>query len=141
MKNRKIRVLLAFAVVAVLTFAIAFSFTASALITDAELTSGRAFEDGEGIQIGRDLDTMPRTYEAVVYVPADVDQKGAILSNFFPTGSVAHIDFSISMGGSDPIQARPTLDICDENGNRTVSSLINRTVTATFTPATLTVVR
>ena len=74
MKNKKLRVLLAFALVAVLTFAIAFSFTASALITDAELTAGRTFEDGEGIQIGKDLDKMPQTYEAVVYVPSGVTE-------------------------------------------------------------------
>ena len=116
MKNKKLRVLFTFALVAVMTFAIAFSFSASALITDAELTAGRAFEDGEAIQIGKDLTEMPRTYEAVVYVPADVDQHSAILSNYHPLGGIGHIDFAVRMGGG---QARPALDIIDQNNNRT----------------------
>ena len=86
-------------------------------ITDAPLTDGRSFEDGEGIQLGKELDTMPRTYEAVVYVPADVNEKGAIISNFYPLGNTPHIDFSIVKGGTN--EARPLLDITDVNNNRT----------------------
>lgn len=89
------------------------------LITDAPLTAGRSFEDGEGIQLGKDLDTMPRTYEAVVYVPSDVNQKGAILSNFYPLGNTPHIDFAIINGGTNGAEARPLLDITDVNNNRT----------------------
>ena len=92
---------------------------ADTLITDAPLTAGRSFEDGEGIQLGKDLDTMPRTYEAVVYVPADVNQKGAILSNFYPLGNTPHIDFAIINGGTNGAEARPLLDITDVNNNRT----------------------
>ena len=73
---------------------------ADTLITDAPLTAGRSFEDGEGIQLGKDLDTMPRTYEAVVYVPADVNEKGAIISNFYPLGETPHIDFAIVKSSS-----------------------------------------
>lgn len=94
MKNRKLRVLLALALAIVLTLAIAFSFSASALITDAELTAGRAFEDGEGIQIGKDLDRMPQTYEAVVYVPSGVTEPGAILSRKLIYGGFKSIKLS-----------------------------------------------
>ena len=91
---------------------------ADTLITDAPLTAGRSFEDGEGIQLGKNLDTMPRTYEAVVYVPSDVNEKGAIISNYYPLSNTPHIDFAIGIGGTES-EARPMLDITDLNNNRT----------------------
>lgn len=96
----------------------ALSISASGVITEATLDVSRSFRDGESIQIGKDLTEMPKTYEAVIYVPDDVTTKGAILSNFYPLGEVGRIDFSISIGGTNQ-EARPTLDITDQNNNRT----------------------
>ena len=97
---------------------IIFPALASSSLIKAELSAGRDFADGEGVQIGKDIDVMPQTYEAVVYVPSDVTERGAILSNYYPLGGVAHIDFEISIGGSNK-EARPVLDITDQNNNRT----------------------
>ena len=122
MNNKKRTLaLLACILVTVLVCVMAFSVSAGAsVITDAELTEGRAFVDGEGIQIGKDLTEMPRTYEAVVYVPSNVTERGAILSNNYAIGGACRIDFQIGMGGSGtPKQARPMLDITDQNNNRT----------------------
>ena len=88
----------------------------STLITDAPLSAGREFKDGEGIQLGKDIDKMPRTYEAVVYVPSDVTEKGAIISNYHPLGATSHIDFAVVISGQE---ARPILDITDDQNNRT----------------------
>ncbi len=102
-----------------LLLAISVSASASdSVITDASLSSGRAFDDGEGIQLGKELDKMPRTYEAVVYVPSDVNSKGAIISNYYPLSNTPHIDFAIGIGGTTS-EARPMLDITDVNNNRT----------------------
>ena len=117
-KQRKILCLFAFALIFSCIFAVLAFADSSTIITDAPLTAGRAFEDGEGIQLGKDLTEMPRTYEAVVYVPGDVMTKGAIISNYYPLGNTPHIDFSIGIGGTGN-EARPMLDITDENDNRT----------------------
>ncbi len=123
MKNNrhKLLVLITVMLVACLTatvFGIATAAASSEPITSAELTAGRTFTDGEGIQLGKNLNEMPRTYEAVVYVPQDVTQKGAIISNYYPLGDTPHIDFSIGIGGTNS-EARPMLDITDTNNNRT----------------------
>ena len=121
MKNKK-KILSALVLLfTVCLVAIAMVTTASAestLITDAPLTAGRSFEDGEGIQLGKELVDMPKTYEAVVYVPADVTEKGAIISNYHPLGSTLHIDFAVVIGGTAQ-EARPLIDITDQNNNRT----------------------
>lgn len=113
-----ISLLLVCAMLALTPIAIAIPTSAGSALTDAELNVGRTFEDGEGIQIGKDIDEMPRTYEAVVYVPSDVEERGAIISNYYPLSKVEHIDFSIVIGGSAK-EARPVLDITDQNNNRT----------------------
>ena len=121
MKAKKKILSVAVLLLTVCLVAIAMATTASAdstLITDAPLTAGRAFEDGEGIQLGKELTDMPKTYEAVVYVPSDVTEKGAIISNYHPLGSTLHIDFAIVIGGSAQ-EARPLIDITDQNNNRT----------------------
>ena len=121
MKAKKKILSVAVLLLTVCLVALAMVTTASAdstLITDAPLTAGRAFEDGEGIQLGKELTDMPKTYEAVVYVPSDVTEKGAIISNYHPLGSTLHIDFAIVIGGSAQ-EARPLIDITDQNNNRT----------------------
>lgn len=116
--KKKIGIIFGLALIAVMFCIFSLSISASTQITDAELTVGRSFEDSEAIQIGKDLTKMPKTYEAVVYVPADVTERGAIFSNYYPLGGVGHIDFSVTISGTNK-EARPVLDIIDQNNNRT----------------------
>ena len=115
-RSKKLSLILTTVAMSLLLCVFALSISASGVITESTLDVGRSFVDGEAIQIGKDLTEMPKTYEAVVYVPSDVTAKGAILSNYYPLGGVGHIDFLIGYGGG---QARPTLDITDQNNNRT----------------------
>ena len=117
-RSKKLSLILTTVAMSLLLCVFALSISASGVITEASLDAGRSFVDGEAIQIGKDLTEMPKTYEAVVYVPSDVTTKGAILSNYYPLGNVGHIDFAIGIGGTAK-EARPTLDITDQNNNRT----------------------
>ncbi|MBQ2737700.1 MAG: hypothetical protein IJF38_03345, partial [Clostridia bacterium] len=89
-------------------------------ITEADLTKGRSFADGEAIQLGKDLAEQPRTYEFVVYVPTDVDKRGSILSNFFPIGGASHIDLSIGSNGRPALDIKQQLNDTDSNRTQAV---------------------
>ena len=76
----------------IFTFASISASAEDVLITDAGLDKGRAFEERENLHLSKDLDQMPKTYEAVVYVPSDISTGGTILGNYINL-SKPHINF------------------------------------------------
>ena len=98
MKKRSFQVILCLAAVLVmlasLVFTVSFASTKEA-ITDEPLTSGRTFAEGEGLHISKDLDKMPKTYEAVINVPEGTKSWGTIFGNQLASG-VYNFNFQIN---------------------------------------------
>lgn len=95
----------------VCTFAvIGFAEDTAANITDAPLSAGRTFEEGEGLHISEDLKAMPKTYEAVVYVPS-TSAIGTIFGNYL-NATTPSFNFLINSSG------KPYLHITDQDGNQ-----------------------
>ena len=72
---------------------------------------GRGFSATERIYVQKKLEVMPKTYEALVYVPSD-NRSGVILGNY---GGSTCLNFEIHGSSSTP--RRPSIYITDANGN------------------------
>ena len=73
-------------------------------------SQGRGFSATEKIYVQKKLEVMPKTYEALIYVPAD-DRSGVILGNY---GGSTCVNFEIHGSSSNP--RRPSVYITDSTG-------------------------
>ena len=72
---------------------------------------GRAFTAADNLALVKDLDTQPKTYEAVFYAPSDVQRTGVFFGNFYDTNTPC-LNFEIHNNG------QPDVYIIDADGNK-----------------------
>ena len=109
-KKRKIIIVACLIAVLLAAFSIVFANAASgdAASIQGSLSEGRKFGYADEMELQNDLKYMPKTYEAVVYVPADKSKLGVIMGNYIREDRSC-FNFQISATGN------PELLIIDAN--------------------------
>jgi len=117
LRKRKIFILVCLIALVSTVLGVVFSNAASgdAASIQGALTDGRAFEKTEKLELQNDLKYMPKTYEAVVYVPKTAKTMGVIFGNYIRE-SRSCFTFRISAAG------KPELQIIDKDLNTVVST-------------------
>jgi len=116
-KKSKIFILTCLVVVLSAIFGVVFSNAAEgdAASIQGSLTSGRKFASSDKLELQRDLESMPKTYEAVVYVPEDKKTMGVIFGNYIRE-TRSCFTFRISADG------QPQLQIIDKDINTVLNT-------------------
>ena len=89
--------------------------TADALSVSGNLTEGRKFVYADKLELVRDLESIPKTYEAVVYVPESKSEMGVIFGNYIREDRSC-FSFRISADG------QPQLQIIDKDKNTVLNT-------------------
>ncbi len=87
-----------------------------------DIAQGRTFTAEEMLYVQKKLQVMPKTYEALVYVPAD-NRSGVILGNY---GGASCLNFEIHGNSTTP--RLPSIYITDANG-QTMDTKFNYSLT------------
>ena len=117
--QRKRRIFILACLIAVLSavFGVVFSNAADgdAASIQGSLESGRKFSNADKLELQRDLESMPKTYEAVVYVPESTSKLGVIFGNYIRE-TRSTFTFRISPEG------QPQLQIIDKDINTVLNT-------------------
>ncbi len=112
MKNALTRKIIFILVIAVIVsaFLSVTSIAADTVGATEGLTesSGMDFTVNNSLHVIKDLEQLPRTYEAVIYVPSDSSHEGTIFGNYLNL-TLSHINLAINSSG------QPKLYIHDTN--------------------------
>ncbi len=116
-KKRKIFILACLIAVLSAVFGVVFSNAAEgdAASIQGSLESGRKFSNADKLELQRDLESMPKTYEAVVYVPESASTMGVIFGNYIRENRSC-FTFRVSAEG------KPQLQIIDKDINTVLNT-------------------
>ncbi len=116
-KKRKILILACLIAVLSTVFGLIFSNAAEgdAVSIQGSLDSGRNFLKADKLELQRDLESMPKTYEAVIYVPTDKTTMGVIFGNYIRENRSC-FTFRISADG------KPQLQLIDKDINTVLNT-------------------